>query len=51
MRKSWVERHPVGFAFGILFGCAAVVAWWPLFLALAIISGIGYGAVRVHPRA
>lgn len=42
-KKSFVELHPVVAGFGILFGCAAVVVWWPLFLTLAVVAGVGFG--------
>jgi hypothetical protein len=46
-RKSFAEEHPILLGLGIIFGMAAVVAWWPLFLTLGVLAGFGYAAYRI----
>lgn len=50
-RKSWPQRHPVLSAAGMLLALATVVAFWRLFLVLAILSAIGGGALYLVRRA
>lgn len=50
---KFMSQHPVLTGFGILFGAASVVAFWPLFLAAAVLTGIGAGLwwiTRTHDR-
>ncbi|MCW2652955.1 MAG: hypothetical protein JWR32_3931 [Mycobacterium sp.] len=38
-RQSFPEQHPILLGVGILFGAFMVAAFWPLFLALAVLAG------------
>jgi hypothetical protein len=46
-RKSFPEQPPVLLGVGILFGACTLVAFWPLFLALAVVGGICFVGYKV----
>lgn len=49
-RRSFVEQDPVLLGVGIVVALAAVVAFWPVFLAAGIVAGAVWAGRAAHTR-